>query len=217
MDQEKIISKIKKLFALAGDEGAAENEAATALRMANNMLEKYSISMIDLADEDKVSVTFKTESKEKWVRRVVSSVCKVYDCKHLMDFNNGNSWHLIVGTSANRMTCLIVIEQLIDQIRKQGGKADFKLGAATSLYWTCDEIYNEKMANKEEIVPGTGIISVDLMTSAATRNDSWITDNIGTLRKARKSSGNMSQAGLDYGKSLNPGARVGGKSQALLN
>ena len=54
MSNERLIDKIRKLFALANCEGATENEAATALRMANKLLDKHSISTIDLADEREV-------------------------------------------------------------------------------------------------------------------------------------------------------------------
>src|SRR5574337_788118 len=43
-----IKSKIAKLLALAKDEGAAENEAATALRHANALMARHSIDIADL-------------------------------------------------------------------------------------------------------------------------------------------------------------------------
>ncbi|MBW1849370.1 MAG: DUF2786 domain-containing protein [Deltaproteobacteria bacterium] len=37
----KLIDKIKKMFALANDAGAAKGEAENAMRMANKMMERH--------------------------------------------------------------------------------------------------------------------------------------------------------------------------------
>ena len=47
IDKDNIISKIQKCFALA--ESPNENEAAVAADMAQRLLDKYNLTMVDLA------------------------------------------------------------------------------------------------------------------------------------------------------------------------
>jgi len=216
MNNQRIIEKIKKLFALAANEDSEGNEAENALRMANKLLEKHSIDKLNLADSDAVSCTFITEQDKKWVRIVFTSITKLYNCRMFIDLNWDKPKFVIVGTESNRTTAQIVIEQLLDQIRSdsKGKKDDFRLGAANSLYWMCDEIVNERKVATEEIAPGTGLIPLDVIKSNDIKNEDWISDNVGMLGTIKQGRSKVSQEGLDYGRCLNPGARVS-KAQAI--
>lgn len=216
MNNERMIEKIKKLFALAANSSAEGNEAENALRMANKLLEKHSIDKLNLADKDEVSCTFVTAQKKKWVSLVFHSISKLYNCRMFIDHTWDKPKYAIIGTEANRITCVIVIEQLLDQIRKasKGQNVSFRNGAAISLRETAYRIFQERRAETEEILPGTGLVPLDLMESLKAKNEEWLAKNV-NLVNMRQCSSKASQEGLDYGKGLNPGARVGGWQMRL--
>ena len=220
MSNERLMDKIRKLFALANCEGATENEAATALRMANKLLDKHSISTIDLADEREVSITFlPLKGRQQWMRTIINGVARLYDCRYFMDMNWDEPKHVIVGTAANRLTASIVIEQLVEQVRRDTkGKGNvFKVSAANALYHSCDEILKARSESTDPVVVGTGLIPLDMIKRAAIDNQTFLDEQVGKLGKSKSSRTAHSAEGAAYGSGLNPGARVSGKSNACLN
>jgi len=219
MSEQKVIDKIKKLFALANCEGASKNEAETALRMANKLLDKHSVSMIDLADDDAVSLSFLEGINRNWVKGLFNSISQLYDCKYFYDKNWDTPKHVVVGTNANRLTVSIICEQLIDQIQKEtkGKSNNYKLSAVNSLFDTCMRIIKERESSTEEIMPGTGLIPIDLIKRNFINNQDFINEKIGGLSKGKASKFNYDSDGANYGKGLNPGARVTGKNNRISN
>lgn len=51
MSNEKIASRVRKLLAIAGDEGASEQEIQNAMNFANRLIEQHHLSEDDLSDE----------------------------------------------------------------------------------------------------------------------------------------------------------------------
>ena len=220
MSNERLMDKIRKLFALANCEGATENEAATALRMANKLLDKHSISTIDLADEREVSLSFlPLEGRQKWMRTIINGVARLYDCRYFTDSNWDTLKHVMVGTAANRMTASIVIEQLVQQVRRDTkGKGNaYKVSASRALYFTCDSILEARKDSKEPVIAGTGLIPLDMIRRAEIDNQDFLDAQIGKLGVSKAARAVHSAEGAAYGKGLNPGARVSGKSAARLN
>lgn len=212
---DRLMKKIRSLFALAANEGATGNEAENAMRMANKLLEKHAISMMDLKEDDVVGISFITERNIPWVRKVIFYVSKLYTCQYVL---MNSEMHTITGTLSNRTTAKIVAKQLIDQIDKEtkGKGAAFRNGAVESLYYTCMKILKEKTNCTEEIMPGTGLMPLDLYKRQLIDIDDFVSAEIGKLGTV-KSNTRSSQAGREYGKGLNPGARVTGAGQARLS
>ena len=63
---DKIIERIKKMFALATNEGAAPGEAENAMRMANKLMEKYSLSALDLHTQEEITIKFGEKAHNTW-------------------------------------------------------------------------------------------------------------------------------------------------------
>jgi len=216
MNNQRMIEKIKKLFALAANDSAVGNESENAMRMANKLLEKHAIDMLDLADNDKVSCTFCSDQNTKWVRVIYSSICSLYDCCFFVDKSWDKPKFMIIGKESNRITASIVIDHLVSQIKSEKGKLnDFKLGAATSIYHMCNDIIKERKSSLSEILPGTGLIPLDLIKQNELLNKEWIDKNVGKLSPLKSSRSKVSQDGLDYGKGMNVGARVSQQHRAL--
>ena len=216
--QNRIIEKIRKLFALANGKGTEGAEAETALRMANAMLAKHSLEMHQLADNDDVFCTWADYNlKTPGVQSIIGSVGRLYNCKVIFDHNWEPAKTLVIGTGANRVTACIVIDQLIDQVAKEckGKNAAFKQGAADGLGDVCAKIISERKTDRTEILPGTGLMPLDQMMQQKAAVDAFVDKNFSHLKSAKRKKG--SAEGRAYGQGLNPGARVGGSTQKCLS
>jgi hypothetical protein len=217
--ENRIIEKIRKLFALANDKGATGAESENALRMANAMLSKHSLEMHQLTGHDEsVFCTF-AEYNLKTPGNVtaIGAICRLYNCRIVFDYNWDVPKSLIIGTGANRMTATIVIDQILDQIQKEckGENAAYKQGAADGLAEICRRLIRQRQKDTTEILPGTGLMVIDQMKQQALAVDAFIDENFANLKNTRKKKG--SEEGRAYGRGLNPGARVGGEGQRKLN
>ena len=217
--ENRIIERIRKLFALAADDGALGNESETAMRMANALLSKHSIEMSQLTGHDEtVFCTFaEYDIKPTWVKPVISAIGKLYNCRVIYDYNWSEPKTLIIGTGANRMTATIVIDQILDQIRKEcvGKGSNFRNGAAIGLGEVCEKLIEERKQDTTEIVPGTGLIPIDQMKQQMNAASEFVNENFSGLRRGKGVKG--SSEGRAYGQGLNPGARVGGSGQKRLS
>lgn len=221
-EEERIIQKIRKLFALAANDGAEGNEAENAMRMANALLAKHSIEKHRLHDPDQVFASFcDYPIKQDWVKQVVGHIARFYNCRPIFDYNWTPAKTLIIGTTSNRLTAMIVIDHLIDQIKRDGkGKGiAFKNGAAFGLYETCKKIMDARNADtgSDEVIPGTGLTIIDIEKQQKMDVDAFIEGNFSHLTKSRRKSKAMSGEGRTYGQGLNPGARVSGAGQKRLS
>ena len=210
--EQKLIERIKKMFALANNEGAAPGEAENAMRMANKLMEKHQISSFDLHTKEEIIAKFCKGSKFLWVAQLYQAVAKVYSCSV---FKTGSTKIILVGAEGDAVTAKIVIESLILSIDRAGkGKAiAFKNGAALELCRQCREIiHNRKIENQK--IPGTELALTDIYEQKY-QNAVEFMHNMTSLTTGKAKRLNSSQSGIDYGKTLNPHTRVGAKTKAL--
>jgi len=216
--ENRIIDKIRKLFALANDKSATGAEGENALRMANAMLSKHSLEMHQLTGHDEtVFCTFAEYNlKTPGSMTVIGAISRFYNCRIIFDYNWEIPKSLIIGTGANRMTATIVIDQIIDQIKKEckGENAAYKQGAAEGLAEVCRRITTDRTKDTTEILPGTGLMVIDQKKQQLAAADAFVEENFGNLGKTRRKK--SSAAGREYGRGLNPGARVQGEGQKRL-
>jgi hypothetical protein len=215
-----MIEKIKKLFALAANEGASSNEAATAMKMANALLQKHAIEKHQLRESDDAGFNFRSYPVESaWVKSVIGTVTRLYNCRAIFDYNWPKPKTVIIGTDSNRITALIVIEQLIKQIQNdtKGENAAFKNGAALGLQDVCQKIIRDRATENDgvEAIPGTGIMVLDIEKQQKMAVDEFINENFSNLKSAKR--GRASSEGRAYGGGLNPGARMNGSGQRRLS
>ena len=218
-EEERMIEKIRKLFALAANKGSQGNESENALRMANALLAKHAIDKFKLHDNEEVFASFMDYNiKQVWVKKVCSHIGRLYNCRVIFDYNWDDPKTLIIGTSSNRITAIIVIDQLLDQIKKEtkGKRIDFKNGAAFGLWEVCKRIIDNRQTDLEEAVPGTGLMIIDVDKQMKMNVDDFIRSNFKHLACSNRG-GRMSAEGRAYGNGLNPGARMNGSGQKCLN
>lgn len=204
---EKIINRIKKMFALANDEGAAEGEAENAMRMANKLLEKYNMDVADLHTSERVTINFEGNVQQVWMKHLYNCVAPVYSC----GFFTQNSKHgILVGTESNLVTASIVINGLIQNIKRAGkGKnTGFKNGAVIEIARQCAEIIAARKASP--VISGTGLVLSAIYDAKMDKVNEFM-DKKFNLETQKGRSITTTQEGRAYGSTLNPHAHMSNK------
>lgn len=120
---EKIVDKIRKLFALS--QSPNEAEAASAMQKAHELLKAYNLSMADVSAEEKpetASQTFKTNNKnrnEAWKTRLLHVVARGNYCAMItIRGRDGALWHEVFGREENIAATLAMYEYLEETVRR---------------------------------------------------------------------------------------------------
>jgi len=203
--EQKIIDRIKKMFALANCEGAAPGEAENAMRMANRLMEKHALSSLDLHTSDSITIKFEDGSNFNWVRQLYNAIAPVYSCGF---FIQGKEQSLLVGTESDTITASIVANGLISNIKRasKGKGVTFANGAVLEISKQCRELIANRRLVAEK-VPGTELSLVDVYDTKADLVRSFMDANL-SLGKGRRSNMKGNEAGRAYGATLNPHANL---------
>jgi hypothetical protein len=101
MTIEKVTDKIRKLYRLANDKGATENERNVALEMAQRLMLQHNIQ--DVQDEKIVEAIkgewMNVDRGELWEMYVASAAAKLFNCRSVVRAKLGS--HQFVGKPEN--------------------------------------------------------------------------------------------------------------------
>jgi len=216
MQNSKIISKMKKLMAMA--EGSAnENESMTAARQLQVLLAKHNISMseLDTPEEDKEEIESSYESHKcrPWKRVVAMSIAKLYFCDmYFCRLGNGKSNYFFVGTETNRTFAMQIFKMVVSSIEKESrkqskeiyGKEDssfvnsFWTGAMHRISQRCSTMVEE--AKRGEIVDDNGT-NLPALVSIYEENNRRITEFLSpvTLKTSTAKTRATNTVGLSRG------------------
>lgn len=150
---ENIKNKIIKLFALANDKGASEDEAATAMRMAMGLMAKHGIDQSTLGNEiprakkgSRVSARF-----EQYQIILAGAAAHLYGCRIIM-YDGGRAGLVFVGRpdniDAGELTLFFLAKQL-EALYKQSlpkgltqrQRSDYR----KSFKWACAQRVNNRV------------------------------------------------------------------------
>lgn len=210
---DKIIERIKKMFALATNEGAAPGEAENAMRMANKLMEKYNLSVLDLHTQEEITIKFGEKAHNTWKKLLYVAIAEVYGCVVFFD----NKKPTIAGTLSDATTAKIIAESLISSITRKGkGKnVAFHNGAVQEIMKQCRQIIEDRRKDFEKI-PGTELILADIYDTKLAKANEKMREMVNTKLSTVRYSGSSAE-GRAYGRTLNPHARVNGSGQRALN
>lgn len=200
---ERLLERIKKMFTLANDPGAAEGEAENAMRMANKLLEKHNLNIADLHTSDAVTIKFEDGVRNVWVKHLYNCIAPVYSCGF---FVQGSEQCLLVGTESDTVTASIVIHGLIENINRAGkGKGvGFKNGAVMEISRQCKEIIVARKASP--VISGTGLVLSKVYDAKYDKVREMMESlNLG---KGRRNNMTTTNEGRAYGATLNPHAHM---------
>lgn len=106
MKVEKAIDKVRKLLAVANDKGATEAEAMTAALMAQKLMAKYDIDILDVEEkktaeeigEEVVDTTLKGHFSTKWKTQLATTIARNFRCKV---YTNGSNTVVFYGRKSD--------------------------------------------------------------------------------------------------------------------
>jgi hypothetical protein len=227
MSNDKILSKVRKLFNLAGNAGATEGERDNAIRMAHNLLAKHNLDMAEVEasgqtpQEARDSVTAEFYSAP-WTRTIGQATAKLYFCKYL--FIKGTKKHLFIGKVSNATAASEIAKWLFKSVDAEsyklypngntGQRPGFQRGAADIIYNRVEEII---AASREQASAGKSLVLADVYNMEAAANQELMAKLFPytTTSKARKSNIDVGAyyAGAEFGKKVNLNRQLGGNSQ----
>lgn len=233
----KVLSRVRKMLALAHNEAASEGERDNALRMAHAVLAKYNLTLGDAEVEAEPRVEDKAQiSPHPWARYLIESIAQLYFCNTMFyRYRDKRQVHHFVGRQSNVVTAIEMCKFIVSSINKEARKAarenplitgyerSFCKGAATAVFYRCKEIRESAEKQPEQQgSTGTSLVLASLYRTELEKNDLVIAEKHGKLKmmSSRTQSADASayNAGQRYGKTLNLNRQVsGGGNHARLS
>lgn len=125
-DMEKIVNKVQKLFALAGN-NPSEQEATAALLKAQALLAKYNLSQADVEGENakewKHELLISKVSKGAYTNWLGAVIIKSFGCKNILLWQGSQQKIAIMGRSADAHAALNALNFAYKVLRKKGNQA----------------------------------------------------------------------------------------------
>ena len=122
MDKKAAIDKIKKCLALS--KSANENEAATAIRQARALMDKFEVNDLELLAADVSEAAAKSTVKRtppSWETALALTVADAFNCQTIYVRDFAGSWWSFVGCSAAPDIAEYAFTVLIRQVKKARG------------------------------------------------------------------------------------------------
>lgn len=220
MVSKNIIEKIQKLLTLGGN-NPNENEATNATRMAMDLLAKYNLSMSEIQNTEKESVSHEDykpggKSFPTWKTVLLNAICKAHFCSVIL--RPGTGTYIIVGKETNRVTSKMMFTYLCNVIdfetkqflkdkdydRSYGkiqGNA-FRVGMAKRLESRFQEKRQEIIRESQQ----NALIRVDPYTLSVNENNNYAYSNFRVGSSKRM---NINPYGSAYGAGYDAGGKVG--------
>ena len=163
MNEQKIINKIKKLFALSSSPN--ENEAVSALDKARALLAEYSLDASEIGI--KASNVFEEEipidsELADWQLKLIACITASTYTEALVESEENKRIIKIIGRKANAASARYLYEYLDSALRKTGDKfkmaiddlAGFRLGMVENIKKRLNEL-NRKPASaySKDLIP----------------------------------------------------------------
>ncbi|QND83743.1 Uncharacterized protein ChrSV_1516 [Chromobacterium vaccinii] len=166
MDKKTAISKIRKCLALS--KSANEHEAAAALRQAQALAQKYSISEIDILAAEATEARAKASAKKKpasWENALARTISNAFGCDlvFLEDWD-ASSWAFI-GNGINPEIATYAFTVLFRQLKKE---------RATFITKECKRLKRSSRTRRADLFCSGWVASVSgtVQRMARTENDS---------------------------------------------
>lgn len=232
---DKILTRIRKMMAIANDAAASEAERDTALQMSYKLLAKYNLSMVDVdkhlpqEKRERLEVVFVSTI---WARNVANTIAKLFFCKYVVGPKT-NAWkgrHYFVGKESNATTAMLMSEYVVTSVLKQARRLykddscpearSFAVGVADNLRIRVRELIAAQ-ATESDAAPGTALVLANLYASEVSANDEFMLQ-IGFKTKPSTSRGKSSvqsnayDTGREFGNTINLSSQIGNTKSSTL-
>lgn len=234
MKEDKIISRVRKLLALANDERAAEGERDNALRMAHATLAKHNLSMAQVSEqESRVFQTFRGKN-QPWTRSTANSIAGLFFCKYFYRNQGSYCEHNFIGKESNAVTAKEIAEFVIKSILSEANRlskfepnpnvwwTQFCKGAANQIWHRCDQLRKDAEKASEQAPTttstGTALVLASLYQTEMQGNEDFLAAQGLRLKAAasreRYTGAAGYAAGKQFGSKVSLSRQVGGATGA---
>lgn len=215
---DNVKGKIRKLFALAGDKAATEQEAATAMSMATGLMLKYGIEQAALGvEKPKVKLQRSTEATRDYEMILSQAAGLLYGC-NVVQYDGGKAGFAFIGRSDNidaaSMTMLWLVQQVeslykqalprgLTQAARAEFRRTFKHACAHRVYSRADALMHDE-SQLAKAVGSTALVVTGYFKALQAENQNFMqeTMNVKTKKARPKQMGSGSMAGFRAGDSV---------------
>lgn len=172
--QMKILSRVRKMMALASNAGATEGERDNAMRAVHATLAKYNLTLSQVDETDPNADEARKHLRKAflgkpWAVMITSAIARMYFCHYHYQTVGGNAGptqkavHNFVGRHSNVVTAQEMAEFVVTSVNREAQKyqrdtsgtyADYRAfaqGAAARVFQRCAAIEDE--AKSEGVKP----------------------------------------------------------------
>lgn len=236
----KILGRIRKMLALANNEGASEGERDNALRMAHATLAKYNLDMAEVESSGKPQQEARAIVKKQyygrpWARIASQAIADMCFCFYLITpakrANQCVNW--FIGRESNATSAAELAEWVVNSIWREAAKRanalgygneyarNFATAATTTVAARCAALKKAATSTSTEGAPGTALVlashyQLELQKNREHLEASKITVNTMKTRMKDLRNSHALNAGTEYGKSINLNRQVTGDTVRKL-
>jgi len=215
MQSDKILERIRKLLAMAGDT-SSPNEATIAAGRARKLMDQYQVSEWDLkTDKDEDFGEAVQVQQQTWHGMLGIAMAWLNDCNCTTEAVPGTSirlmkfqGYLVDAVTAKELWLYLMGQAEVQAKQVKGRKEPFKQGFAAGVQKQVRDILAER--NKLKMSDGTSLV-------VCKRNQ--VVERYGEMRtsSARRPAGANFAAGFERGSQVSLNRQVGGTSNKLLS
>jgi len=203
-EKNRILSRVRKMLALANDAGATEGERDNAMRMAHATLAKYNLDLASAEASGKRNDDEPRGSHEAtfygrpWARQVCKSAADLFFCEYVYTgaTKGKDTRHYFIGRESNSITAAEMAQYLVESIAREARRAardayagntylrSFALGAAARIRERVREIIAASRSQASS-GPGTAIVLASLYDLERVRNSQEIAVRFPKLQRGK--------------------------------
>lgn len=233
MTEEKILSRVRKMLALANDSAATEGERDNALRMAHNLLTKHNLDMEDVSqaarDADDPRGVYSMDGWGiPWCRSIRNIIAKLFMCKYVScKINTTKYRHDFIGRESNATTAMYMADWIVLGLLREADKRyehrltaagrSFGEGAAAKLWDRVKEMQRE--AQDVVKTAGSALVLLDLAKQEDDFNQSFMDGWYANLKTGKSRNSKVDprayNAGKDHASSISLNTQVTNTKKTL--
>ena len=206
----KKLALLKKVLAIANNEGATEGEREAAMRQASKIMQKYNLSLSELPADQQDEAREEqdvTISADTWARSLAQSVGSLFFCNYYYcrTSSAGKDKHVFFGRQSNVVTAMHMAEHLIKSIKREATKRyksptspegrSFCVGTVATIRRRVIEM---KQTPADDAAPGTAVALINLYAAEDVANEAWLKAQGTDLKMAKSRKDTRLVAGAFY-------------------
>ncbi len=229
VDNDKVLSRLKKMLALGNCMGTTEHERDAAMQQAYKLMLKYNLTENDVNKHDAPEArdTYSQAGWSMvWARSATHNIADLFFCQYMWGpkINATKCFHYFVGKESNAKTAMLMTDFIVGSILKEGrtrfgdnlcaGTRSFAVGCVAKLRERIQKLKDEAAAEQKagNYTGGTELILADYYESEKASNLALIAPNVKEKKLVTKAvQRDAYLQGKEFGETLSLNVKVTGK------